>query len=61
MLDTEYLVGYCERQRHLDCNVMSLFFFAASVMIIFVSQCVIYACPLYLNDVELTCFKIKSG
>ena len=39
--DTAYLVGYCERQHHLICNVMWQFFFVPRVMIIFVSQCVI--------------------
>ena len=38
MADTAYLVGYCERQRHLNCNVLSPFVFATRVM---TSQCAI--------------------
>ena len=41
MADTAYLVGCCERQRHLNCNILSPFFFHPRVMIIFVNQCVI--------------------
>ena len=28
MADTAYLVGYCERQHHLNCDVLSPLFFA---------------------------------
>ena len=37
---TTNLVGCCERQRHLNCNVLSPLFLAPRVMIIFVTQCV---------------------
>ena len=41
MADTAYLSGYCKRQCHLNCNVLSPFLYAPRVMIIFVSQCAI--------------------
>ena len=33
--DTTYHISCCERQRHLDCNVLSLFFFVPRAMITF--------------------------
>ena len=41
MADTAFLVVCCEKQRHVNCNVLSPFFFDPRVMIIFVSQCAI--------------------
>ena len=56
--DTAYLVGYCKR--HLNCNVMSPFFVAPRVMIIFVPQCVIiimFGCKLLMKNILM----IKHG
>ena len=54
MADTAYLIGCCETQRHLNFNVLSPFFFAPRVMIIFVSQCVIkimFGCKLLMKNI----------